>query len=208
MAEARTPRGERLNGRVTHPDNRMCEADGCAARGEFKAPRQDSDLHGPPAWRWFCLDHVRAFNMRYNFFDGMTPDEIYEAQGGSPAWDRATRAFASNGYADRLRFEDSLEMIRLRFGQRAWANAQRKRRTPEGTPVSPADAIALSVLGLDARATRTDIRKRYAALVRRYHPDRNAGDRANEDRLSLVLEAYNRLKTASAFQTPKQETAA
>ena len=32
--------------------------------------------HGPGGWRWLCLDHVREFNNRYNWFDGMTADEM------------------------------------------------------------------------------------------------------------------------------------
>jgi len=205
MAQARSPRGERLNGRTVHPDNRPCEEPGCAMPGEFKAPRDDASHNGRPMWRWLCLDHVRAFNSRYNFFHGMTPEEIHEAQGGSPAWDRATRAFASNGYADRLHFDDNLEMIRLRFGQRAWEDARARRRIANGEPIEPADAIALSVLGLDAKATRSDLRKRYAELVRRYHPDRNGGDRTHEARLSRVIEAYNHLKTSAAFRTAPQQ---
>lgn len=206
MAQARTPRGERLNGRVVHPDLRCCEEPGCAAPGEFKAPRDDMAPGGPPSWRWLCLDHVRAFNAGYNFFQGMSADAIHEAHGGSPAWERATRAFASNGYADRLRFEDNLEMIRLRFGRRAWEEARAQRRTPTGEPLAAEDAVALAVLGLDTRATRLDIRRRYTELVRRYHPDRNGGDRTHEARLSRVLEAYNHLKTAPAFCAQPQES--
>lgn len=207
MAQARTPRGERLNGRVVHPEPRACEEPGCDAPGEFKAPADTPSPDGRPAWRWLCLTHVRAFNARYNFFQGMSAEEIHEAQSGSPAWERATRAFAANGYADRLRFEDNLEMIRLRFGQRAWEDARAQRRTATGQPISPADAAALAVMGLDARATRSEIRRRYTELVRRFHPDRNGGDRSNEGRLSQVLEAYNHLKASPAFAHP-QETAA
>ena len=207
MPETRTSRTQRLNGRVPHGDGRRCEAEGCAEPGEFKAPRHPhAEGAGPPSWRWFCLDHVRAFNAAYNFFEGMSADEIGRAQAGNPHWDRATRAFASNGYADRLAFEDNLEMIRLRFGQRAWEDAKARVRTPAGVPVSPADAKALTALGLSAAVSAADIRRRYTELVRRFHPDRNGGDRAHEGRLSAVIEAYNHLKASPAFRpAPDQE---
>ena len=58
---------------------------------------------------------------------------------------------------------------------------------------------ALSVMGLAGDIDRTGLRKRYSELVRRYHPDRNGGDRRHEGRLQRVVEAYNLLKGAAAF---------
>ena len=79
MDQPRTTRRERLNGRVVHPDERPCEEPGCGAPGEFKAPREGRMTANE--WRWLCLDHVRAFNARYNYFEGMSADEIAAAQG-------------------------------------------------------------------------------------------------------------------------------
>ena len=35
---------------------------------------------GPPAYRWLCLDHVREFNAGYDYFSGMSADQIIAAQ--------------------------------------------------------------------------------------------------------------------------------
>jgi curved DNA-binding protein CbpA len=35
--------------------------------------------------------------------------------------------------------------------------------------------------------------------VRRYHPDKNGGDRSHEGRLAEVIEAYQLLRKAAAF---------
>jgi len=58
---------------------------------------------------------------------------------------------------------------------------------------------AYEVLGLAFDADRRALRSRYSELVRRYHPDRNGGDRSHEGRLQQVVEAYNRLKATRAF---------
>ncbi len=194
MPDARPARKERLNGRVPHAEPIRCEAEDCVAEGEFKAPRDNRGNDGRE-WRWLCLDHVRKFNSAYNYFDGMSPDEISDAQSPYPAWDRATKAFASNGYADRLNFDDATEMMRLRFGARAFEAA----RARGGRPISPADRDALGALELDGNASHADIRKRYAELVRRFHPDRNGGDRTHEHRLRAVIDAYTQLKSSAAF---------
>jgi curved DNA-binding protein CbpA len=55
------------------------------------------------------------------------------------------------------------------------------------------------VLGLGEDADRHAIRQRYSNLVRRYHPDKNGGDRSHEARLGEVIEAYQLLRKAPVF---------
>ena len=54
-------------------------------------------------------------------------------------------------------------------------------------------------MGLGPQTDRHELRKRYSTLVRRYHPDRNGGDRGHEARLQRVVEAYQLLRKAAAF---------
>ena len=65
--------------------------------------------------------------------------------------------------------------------------------------VTPDERRALEVLGLALEANRMDLRSRYSQLVRKYHPDRNGGDRSHEARLQAVVEAYQLLRRAAAF---------
>lgn len=190
--------GARFHGRVEGA-TRACDHDGCRETGEFRAPPAEGSgggFDGPGQWRWYCLDHVRAFNAGYNFFSGMSSDEIAEAQSPLNGWERETRAFASSG-ADRApnwtNFTDPLEAISGRF--RRTMPQDRK----DGRPLSGQDRQALKVLGLEVDADRRILRQRYADLVRRYHPDRNGGDRSHEKALQDVIAAYTQLKGAVAF---------
>ena len=54
-------------------------------------------------------------------------------------------------------------------------------------------------MGLKDDADLHKVRRRYSELVRRYHPDRNGGDRAHEKKLGQVIEAWQVLKEAKAF---------
>lgn len=190
--------GVRFHGRV-EGNGRTCAEPGCETPGEFRAPPIEDarqGFEGPRPYRWFCLDHVRAFNAGYNFFSGMTADEIHEQQRPFAGWERETRAFATNG-ADRpprwADFDDPLDAIGARF-TRSMATARK-----DGRPLSEGDRRALRVLGLDADIDRRALRQRYADLVRRYHPDRNGGDRSFEKALQDVIAAYTQLKSAPAF---------
>jgi len=183
----------RLHGQVEGA-RAHCAVPGCANPGEFKAPLQPANFDGPGSWRFLCLDHVREHNAKYNFFEGMSPEEIQDAQGPLAGWERPSRKFAHNGadpppaWGD---FADPLEAISGRFGhirkpQQPWRFSKPERR-------------ALSVLGLGEEADRHQLRQRYSSLVRRYHPDKNGGDRSHEGRLGEVIEAYQLLRKSVAF---------
>lgn len=173
-----------------------CTVPGCPDAGEFRAPNPYAEARGdaPPEWQWLCLDHVRDFNSGYNYFDGMSREEIELAQMPLSGWARETRAF-SHGGADApprwTDFSDPLDAISSRF-RTATADVSDPRFSAE-------DRQALKTLGLDDTADRTALRTAYSALVRRYHPDRNGGDRSFEKKLQAVVEAYQRLRRSAAL---------
>ena len=94
--EALATKSGKLHGRVEGAAKR-CGVRGCREPGEFRAPLVAGDFDGPGAWRWLCLDHVREHNAKYNFFDGMTPDEIEAAQSPIAGWETHSRAFSGGG---------------------------------------------------------------------------------------------------------------
>ena len=189
----------RFHGRV-EGHAQACAHPGCESAGEFRAPPaggRGPNFDGPGDWRWLCLDHVRAFNDSYNFFSGMSTEEIEAAQTPYGGWERETRAFASGGaspgpkWAD---FSDPLDAIGARF-RRARAEGPRE----DGRELSEGDRKSLRVMGLGTDADRRTLRTRYAELLRRYHPDHNGGDRSHEKALQAVIAAYTQLKSRPAF---------
>lgn len=179
-------------------EGRRCAAPGCAAAGEFRAPGAvRPSFDGPGDWRWLCLDHVREFNAGYDWFDGMTADEILAAQSPIAGWERETRAFraGAGGVPRWADFDDPLDAI----GARATAIRQRAAGRREFARFTATEREALGVMGLGPQTDRHELRKRYSVLVRRYHPDRNGGDRSHEALLQRVVEAYQLLRKAGAF---------
>ena len=71
---------------------------------------------------------------------------------------------------------------------------------PRGEPRKPRmgrlQVLALNVLALEEGAEPGAIRRRYAEMVKRYHPDSNHGDRTAEAQLNKVVKAYQTLKAA------------
>jgi hypothetical protein len=177
---------------------RGCERPGCPEAGEFRAPgRRLSGFDGPGDYRWFCLDHVREFNAGYDWFEGMSADEIFAAQHPMAGWENESRAFRPTAGVDQAPrwadYKDPLDAINLRA--RAFHSAQR----PDGRMITPDERRAFEVLGLSHDADRKGLRERYSQLVRRYHPDRNGGDRSMETKLQRVVEAYDLLRASALF---------
>ncbi len=196
-------RFNRFHGRVE--SGRPCAVEGCAEAGEFRAPPLEGGSpvgQEGPRWRWLCLDHVRAFNQGYNFFTGMTPDEIEAAQRPYAGWERETRAFSTNAASPPPRwadFSDPLDAIGAKFRARMDRAAREQKLREDGRFLSIEDRKALDVMGLAVDADRKALRQRYTELVRRYHPDHNGGDRSHERALQGVIEAYGHLRKAAAF---------
>src|SRR5436305_4909350 len=57
----------------------------------------------------------------------------------------------------------------------------------------PAIQDPYKVLGVDKKASDEEIKKAYRKLAREYHPDRNPGDQAAENRFNDVQGAYDLL---------------
>ena len=187
---------QRFHGRVEGRTAR-CAHPGCREPGEFRAPGTERpSFDGPGEWRWLCLDHVREFNDRYNWFNGMSAEEISAAQHPYGGWERETRAFGTVGQSPPPKwadFADPLDAIGARF--KAAQIAERK----DGRPLSPSDRKHLAALDLDIDVDRRGLRMRYTELLRRYHPDHNGGDRGHEKALRAVIDAYTALKSRPAF---------
>jgi hypothetical protein len=173
-----------------------CEWTGCEQKGTHRAPK--GRLREREYWR-FCLEHARQYNHSYNYFAGMSDDAISRYQkdavtGHRPTWrmgvgQRAAAAGMHGGYDGA---HDPLGMFR-EFGGN-W-RAKFERAEPPRRSVRNAERKALSALGLELDVSAADIKARFKMLVKRHHPDANGGDRASEDKLREIIQAYNYLKS-------------
>ena len=176
---------------------------GCGAAGEFRAPGfQSASFDGPGDWRWLCLDHVREFNAGYDWFEGMSAEEIYAAQSPAAGWRTESPSFRpAAGGGDMPRwadFDDPLDAIAAR-ADGIKSRARREAELAMSGKFNREEASALEVMGLGGDTDRSKLRRRYSELVRRYHPDRNGGDRRHEAKLGRVVEAYQLLRKSAAL---------
>jgi hypothetical protein len=175
------------------PDEPCCQWKGCGNTATHRAPK--GRMAENEYWR-FCLEHVREYNHSYNYFAGMTDDAVMKYQkdaitGHRPTWKMGTGTHPGPELGvDAAR--DPFNVFR-EFG----ARTKTKRAEPPRA-VRNAERKALHELGLEAGADKVEIKARFKLLVKRHHPDANGGDRAMEDKLREIIQAYNYLKSTGA----------
>lgn len=194
---------DRFHGRVGSSGT-TCQWPDCEEPGEFRAPGATlANFDGPGQSRWFCLDHVRDFNAGYDWFAGMTPEDILRAQSPLAGWETQSRAFRPDANVDQAPrwadFADPLDAISMRAGRFRKTAAATAQNTAATNRFTPEERRAFEVMGLAPDTNRAMLRQRYSHLVQRYHPDRNGGDRRHEARLQQVVAAYQLLRRHGVF---------
>jgi hypothetical protein len=163
--------------------SRCCAWPGCEADGTHKAPSGRDRLR---EFQYLCLDHVREFNRRWDYFAGMSVNEIEAHQRADTTWHRPTWRFGTSAPGMEPRWHDA-------FGLFGDGPGRRRPQPPRARPPTKAERM-MAVLELEDGFTLSELKSRYKALAKRHHPDLNGGDKAAEERLKLVIEAYTYLR--------------
>ena len=170
--------------------DRPCDHPGCSGSGVFRAPRSRDKLRD---YFHFCLEHVRAYNAGWDFYRGMSTADIERARRQDTVWQRPTWRFGSGPAASRATGPGMRDPFGM-FGEDEAPAAPQSRRWPPRSP----EAEAVSVLGVDDDVSLAELKIRYKALVKLYHPDANGGSCEAEERLKRINQAYRTLSQAIA----------
>ena len=185
---------ERPQPRVVKSAKR-CASPGCGEPAEVNVPKSRYNLDER---QWLCRAHLREHNAQWDYFAGMSHEEIERfcldaITGHRPTWALGKRAAPSRDgkgepnrpqYA-RYSFEDGFAVF-----EEAADPAEPRRRSR----LTKGQLDALAVLNLEESAGLHDIKARYKELVKRFHPDANGGNRGTEERLRQVIKAYGHLR--------------
>ena len=169
---------------------RPCDYGGCNEHGEFQAKTKSA------AKFFYCLNHIKEFNKNYNFFEGMSEEEIIDYQisaiiGHRPTWKSGTNPHA-NYFSkfvknDGSAFDDPFDL----FEKDKTSKYERQSKIKKGK----ISEKAYKLLDFSSLSSKSDIRKKFKEVVKSLHPDTNGGDNSQEDLLKEVISAYKTLKS-------------
>ncbi|MHA6287431.1 J domain-containing protein [Maricaulis sp. CAU 1757] len=175
------------------PEERVCEWPGCRKHGDSRAPKANDRLND---FYWFCQSHASEYNKSWNFFEGMSEraaESFREsaAYGHRPTWGwKSTHSASARASRASKDFSEGFSDPYGMFGDRS----EPHRDDPKQKSMGRLQTKALETMGLTEDAESSKVRRRYAELVKRFHPDANGGDRSSEEQLGRVIAAYQILK--------------
>lgn len=161
------PQNEGKAQKCDHPD--------CNEKGEYKAPK-DKSLKD---YYWFCLKHVQEYNARWNYYsDSFGYEEKVKQRMHFGGFRSKIKYQFGYDFIDELGIESSFETSDIKTN--IYYTAQDKRY---------AEILEIELDDL----TLENLKKQYKKLVKKYHPDVNAGDKLCEEKFKKISIAYKEL---------------
>ena len=193
-AKKKNARGRRGMSGASDTSTRVCDHEGCEEAGKYRAPKAPDVLDD---YFWFCQQHVREYNLKWNFFDGKTEAELNAQMSKDKVWERQTKPTGDpeqRAWA-RLGIEDPHQVLGANGTRNPGRAGSNTRRLP------PTEKRAVEILDVSVDATKQELRKAYKALIKVLHPDMNGGDRSQEEQLQQVVWAWDQVKDSRNFKS-------
>jgi len=177
------------------PDVHPCAWPDCGGVGEHRAPRSRDAID---SFHWFCLEHARAYNKAWNYYEGMSDCQVEADLRTDTTWNRPSWPFAGKERPRVFKWSPpGIDDFGGAFGNPAGdpdnpdtpndkGPAQPYRPYRPDTP----QAQAMAIFDLTPPVGVQGLKRRYKELVKRYHPDANGGDKQAEEKFKQISLAY------------------
>ena len=195
-ADKKRKQASRRGATAPEPTGRGCDHPGCDRPAAYRAPKSPDLLD---EFFWFCKDHIRDYNLKWNFFQGSTDDEFQKFIDKDRVWGRETKPFSRIGDGNawaRMGVDDPMALL----GEKATMNPGSVNPAGPSRKLPPTERKAVEILDVRDTMTKTEIRKVYKGLIKILHPDMNGGDRSLEEQLQEVVWAWDQLKDSRFFR--------
>ena len=162
----------------------ICEWENCSELGNFKAPLEKDNSKN---YKFLCKEHIKQFNKNWNYFDGMSQEQVENFLKSDLTWHKPTQEFASSDNFFNILWNNALSDEFKIFYKKKYFNSHDRKITSK-------DRDAFEIMGLELNADWTEVQKKFKTLVKKFHPDKNSGNKKYEDKLKKITLAYSHLK--------------
>ena len=162
----------------------ICAWENCFEMGEYKAPIEKDNSK---EYKLLCLLHIKEFNKNWNYFSDMNNEQIINFLKSDLTWHKPTQSFSSADNFFKILWSNVLkDDLKSKYFEKA--NNIKKFNFNNN------DIKAFTVLGLSVGIEWKKVQKKFKKLVKKFHPDMNAGNKKYEDKLKVITLAYTQLK--------------
>ena len=162
----------------------ICDWNNCKEQGKYKAPVEKDNSK---KYRLLCLEHVKEFNKNWNYFSGMNDNQIYNFIKSDLTWHKPTQSFTSSDNFFKVLWNNALN-------DSIFINKIGKDQSSNRLNFDHNDIKAFNILGLSVGLKWEKVQEKFKKLVKKFHPDMNAGNKKFEDKLKVITLAYTQLK--------------
>ena len=166
-----------------------CDNKGCNLEGKYKAPKSKIKLK---EYYFFCLRHVKEYNQSWDYYKGMSVDQIELSLRQDVIWNRPT--WPTKGSPRKItKIIDNI--INNNFGffssNQKFKNNINNKTIDESLTLD--EKMSMEKLEIQLPITLEKIKGSYKKLVKLYHPDINKYDKDAEKNFKEVNSAYKLL---------------
>ena len=167
---------------------KKCNSLDCSKKGEFRAPKSRVLLKD---YYYFCIDHIKEYNKSWDFYKGMTVDQIENSMRNDTVWDRPSWPLKGNfksAYDEFNKFADDFTNT-----ENDKINDKYFKNKLFDETISIEYTKALKDLDLQMPISLEKIKKNYKKLVKIFHPDVNGNNKKAEEKFKQINESYKLL---------------
>ena len=173
-----------LSWEKSHP--KLCDNSDCKDLGEFRAPKSRLELN---KYYFFCLKHIKEYNKSWDFYKGLSVDQIELSMRKDTVWDRPSWPLKGGPTKVMDQLNEFLSKDYSLFEKDKEIRDFLKNKTIDENLTND-ELKSLKILELNMPINVEQIKKKYKKLVKIFHPDVNANNKTAEIKFKEVTEAY------------------
>ena len=162
----------------------ICDWKNCKEIGSYKAPVERDNSK---KFRLLCLEHIKLFNKNWNYFENMNDQEIEFFIKSDLTWHKSTKTFGSSDNFFNILRNNALEDKLNIFKSSNFKDFEKMKLSQE-------DKDAFQVMELNHEVKWEQSHSKFKEHVKKYHADKNQGNKKFEDKLKKITLEYSQLK--------------
>ena len=167
---------------------KKCDSPKCNEKGEYRAPKSRVMLN---EYFYFCLDHIKEYNKSWDFYKGMSVEQIENSMRSDTFWDRPSWPLKNSFKNIFDEFNEYVEDFVKNDDDKINDTYFKNKLLDENFTIE--EANALKELDLKIPISLEKIKKNYKKLVKIFHPDVNGNNKDTEERFKQINESYKLL---------------
>ena len=167
---------------------KKCDSPKCSEKGEYRAPKSRVMLN---EYFYFCLNHIKEYNKSWDFYKGMSVEQIENSMRSDTFWDRPSWPLKNSFKNIFDEFNEYVEDFVKNDDDKINDTFFKNKLLDENLTLD--EAKALKELDLKMPISLEKIKKNYKKLVKIFHPDVNGNNKDAEEKFKQINESYKLL---------------